>query len=1048
MEDEDDGEENESEVMLSDELSAHEGQRQRAKPERLQMVEFYRRELPAVATEKGTQRARAQLLQQSRGEEMDAARREGFDAGKLHAEEMMQGIKKRMDDMWKNLVETREKFKREHQEHAAFRRKVSNEKRQRTLEHFFRAPLPHDTRHRGEPESLGEGYTDRNISSGLFSQHVKAIEMQIISTAKDDPLKQLQLAAAVSQRMQGIRHLRERDQEAWSYVRNSLKAFFETLQDSYAGRYPNHIRAAQQAVCAAIANAVPPRKLHVVSEELGISVDRLSEGRKHWSQWMSGDRNSLMDLRGKIRDDEMKEEWIEFAVDTWKTLTRRSERAKDSLRNPNDKSDTRLYRIHWLEVRIRDIHDFIVREGKRKFDKPAIPATEASPAEQAVEFHFSWWYTIKVRPFFVKDGGREVCVCVYHLRFDLFVEALYNYTKRLRHDTKTCNCQHPNHKSAIDFRRAHVCVREELQGRYDAVACVTNECSRCKDLKMFNVCDCTPLPELPKIKCQLYEKFNYECKDGQIKEKKDFRPKEVSYQDFDTLFRKYWPKFMLHHDVGKWQDDECRYLKSHLSRGETFEIEDFGENYHIERKREHQSYYFSEVGVTLHGCMLRINLADLSDDYVGGPAERAKLMALFAAEDKPPVVLIAHIVVSEDLTHDNAFVQHVNSNIIWPWLKRVIAPDVVIRRRTLCTDGAPSQYKLADQILWLSKQGEHIEDFLATRGSARMDKEQQPTPFVRHVFRGTAHGKDDSDPEIGHHKNAADRWQLSAGESEVARLFSPLDFYNFVCAQMRTLQKDIYCRKGVGIFRREFHWIPNKGVSSVNRRIAGCNRLGDVGIKKLHFFNGIGRPGFVGIRERSCHTCPGACADNKFELCKNTARCGQYRILQLNPKTAISRTSTRRHRENGALAFAESCKEGDFFAIDHTIDSTEKFTLLSVAKDNLLRTAEEPIAQDAIGHLAVSVGDDVIDGVRYSCVSPGGTVFTATGLEVTVPVTAIFAFDLDVEELDTSRRTFRSHIHRKKWQLSSDDHGRMLRLLTENLDDVVRAAVQTVSGRS
>ena len=29
---------------------------------------------------------------------------------------------------------------------------------------------------------------------------------------------------------------------------------------------------------------------------------------------------------------------------------------------------------------------------------------------------------------------------------------------------------------------------------------------------------------------------------------------------------------------------------------------------------------------------------------------------------------------------------------------------------------------------------------------------QQPTPKVRHVFRGTAHGKNDSDPELGHHK--------------------------------------------------------------------------------------------------------------------------------------------------------------------------------------------------------------------------------------------------------------------------------------------------------
>ena len=94
----------------------------------------------------------------------------------------------------------------------------------------------------------------------FFAQHVRAIENNIIQTTTD-PLKQLQLAAAVNQRMRGIRQLRDQDQEAWGYVRNSLKAFFAKLQDRYHGRFPNHVRAAQQAVCSAIANAVPPRKL-------------------------------------------------------------------------------------------------------------------------------------------------------------------------------------------------------------------------------------------------------------------------------------------------------------------------------------------------------------------------------------------------------------------------------------------------------------------------------------------------------------------------------------------------------------------------------------------------------------------------------------------------------------------------------------------------------------------------------------------------------------------------------------------------------------------
>lgn len=325
------------------------------------------------------------------------------------------------------------------------------------------------------------------------------------------------------------------------------------------------------------------------------------------------------------------------------------------------------------------------------------------------------------------------------------VESLYKYIKRIRGDLKLCSCQQTNHKSPIDFRRAHTCARNSSE-RYDKVQCVHNTCERCRDMRLFQVCTCEGRAELPPIKCQAYEHVDYTCKDGTIKKKKDFVPRELPYAEFEKLLREYWPKFVLHHDVGKWQDDETSHLKSHVARGTTFEIQDFGENYHIERKREHQTFYFCEIGVTLYGCMLRVHVEDICDDYFGGPSEKAKLLEFFQQLQKPPIILIAHIIVSEDLSHDNAFVQHVNSRIIWPWLRTILAPGVNIKLRILCTDGAPSQYKLADQILWVSKQGAPGSD----------------TPLVRHIFRGTAHGKDDSDPELGHHKNAADRYQLRA----------------------------------------------------------------------------------------------------------------------------------------------------------------------------------------------------------------------------------------------------------------------------------------------
>ena len=96
--------------------------------------------------------------------------------------------------------------------------------------------------------------------------------------------------------------------------------------------------------------------------------------------------------------------------------------------------------------------------------------------------------------------------------------------------------------------------------------------------------------------------------------------------------------------------------------------------------------------------------------------------------------------------------------------------------------------------------------------------------------------------------------------------------------------------------------------------------------------------------------------------------------------------------------------------------------------------------------LAVKRGQDVIDAMRFSCVSPVGTVFAPTGIEMIVPVVTILAYDVEANELDTSRRTMRTHT--RKWQISSEDNARFLRLVSETLDDQVAAAVANVSGRS
>lgn len=72
-------------------------------------------------------------------------------------------------------------------------------------------------------------------------------------------------------------------------------------------------------------------------------------------------------------------------------------------------------------------------------------------------------------------------------------------------------------------------------------------------------------------------------------------------------------------------------------------------------------------------------------------------------------------------------------------------------------------------------------------------------------------------------------------------------------------------------------------------------------------------------------------------------------------------------------------------------------------------------------------------------------MFAPTGVEVVVPVSSILSFGMELKKLEPLR-TMRTAVD--KWQLSSEDHARTLKLLSTSLDEEVAEAVTNVSGRS
>ena len=146
-------------------------------------------------------------------------------------------------------------------------------------------------------------------------------------------------------------------------------------------------------------------------------------------------------------------------------FVRRSEKSSDEMRDPMDRKSSERYRIFWLEARLGDMYEEMVRIGKLHF----------------ADFHFSWPLFLDLRPFYVKNATRETCMCVYHLRFSEFSKGLISYRKTLR-DQKIsqCKCSWPVNDRFL--QQQLICARK-AGSMLDNVDCINQRCTKCSGAK-------------------------------------------------------------------------------------------------------------------------------------------------------------------------------------------------------------------------------------------------------------------------------------------------------------------------------------------------------------------------------------------------------------------------------------------------------------------------------------------------------------------------------------------------------------------------------------
>ena len=158
-------------------------------------------------------------------------------------------------------------------------------------------------------------------------------------------------------------------------------------------------------------------------------------GKKRWEGFI-GHGTALSVLRGKIRSDKHPDEWAEYiATVAWlhPDVTRGSVNMNDWVRNPNDRSDKRQYRVHWLETKMSEAVGKICA-----LTSAAFPPEYQYADGIRRDFKVCSRVISELKHFSVKPPRRETSLCRYHYEWTLLHAAMYQYRLKL----KPVSCEH------------------------------------------------------------------------------------------------------------------------------------------------------------------------------------------------------------------------------------------------------------------------------------------------------------------------------------------------------------------------------------------------------------------------------------------------------------------------------------------------------------------------------------------------------------------------------------------------------------------------------
>ena len=730
------------------------------------------------------------------------------------------------------------------------------------------------TKHNLTRELIGKGYPSNTGST--LRLHRLAVMRSLEAVCGNDQVKQYQVACAVKDLFQQNSTKKERKAvAATEAIMKGLEATFAIIAERSTGetgrgRHKLQDRTICEVLTTALMMALPDNvTINSLKVALGNAVDwrALEAGKRRAEAFKDGTGGAFQPEESTSGGYDP--EWEAFVKRCWNDCTRESERKSDERWCSMEK---RHNRIRWLEQRLSGILQYIRVAGAAKFGG----------------FTLSWGKMLQLMPRFVRRPGRQTCMCRYHMEFQEFCDALRRWKqsaqKELTPDqAKQCA---PAPSSAQEIRQLLQGPKE--QGFYKPECCMRHRikpgCSTCRDKFNPLISDAERAAK-PMVTYQKWSDVPYNCKDGRVLTTHDFMSVTVPIAEFEQAFLECISTFLPHHTRAQVADAEWDYLWAHVHEfpKSIGIITDFSNSYGHKHKYEHMQQFWCEVSTTLLGAVMRVRVDNLKDTFMSA-GEKAKSKAMLKGQGLPPLITITHAMVSPNPHHDTSVVQHFWKHKLMPWIWEH-TQDLEGGNMFVRSDNCGGQFKSARHFRFISEfsNAEH------SRGMKMLWSHSEP-----------CHGKDLSDPECGRCKFALEMEEMRHTPDKPTEMKTSWEAFQFLEANCKHLDRDIYQKKGVGIYERVFHFVDQKEVRPLNR-LAEVETV--TGSDSMHMFYDTGHVRHILTREVACFSCD-SCKQMRWRQCTKTNMCGHVvsKDVKVKKQATAPLTATRVVREGMAAA--------------------------------------------------------------------------------------------------------------------------------------------------